>query len=172
MNGWDVSADTPLEAIFTWCSEKRGVDRLLLSARLDKEKKRPTLLRPTLSETVDQIFGDHLLSTRMVKRWPGTELYGHKGVVFLVAFDPTLISSMAQVGTLLSNWRHNNNPPLPEDPCLFRQGDEWPVLVTVTHERDAWILSDERPPFCSGEPFVFKPDNLLVPPASEGFVGP
>ncbi len=171
MNGWELNAETSMETILQWSVKDKDVDRLLLSARLDKERKKPVLLRPTLDRTIEQLFGERVLERRLVRRWPGTELYGHNGLVFLIAFDAALIKPMVEIGERLSNWRHNNNPPLPEDPCLFRQGDDWPVLISVTHERDAWILSDERPPFCIAEPFEFKPENLLVPTAAGGFVG-
>ena len=171
MIGWELSTETSMEEILQWCAREKDVDRLLLSARLDKEKRKPALLRPTLDQTIEQLFGERLLARQLARRWPGTELYGHDGLVFTISFDSALIKPMAEVGQRLSNWRHNNNPPLPEDPCLFRQGDDWPVLISVTHERDAWILSEKRPPFCMGEPFEFKPENLLVPTAAEGFAG-
>ena len=171
MNGWDVSVDTSMQQILEWSLREKGVDRLLLSAYLDPHENKPVLLRPTLEETIKALFGSRLLERKLVRRWPGTELYEHYGLVFLIAFDSGLVKPMAEAGKCLVNWRHNNNPPLPEDPCLFREGDDWPVLVSVTHERDAWVLSEDRPPFCTGEPFGFKPENLLVPSAAEGFVG-
>ena len=91
-------------------------------------------------------------------------------MVYEVAFDPSIIETMARLGPRLEDWQMSSSPPLPEDPCLFSRSADWPVLVSVTHEGDAWILSEERPPFCTGEPFLFRPENLLVPPAANGFV--
>jgi hypothetical protein len=124
-----------------------------------------------IEDVITSLFGDRLMEKKLVRRWPGTELVGHEGVVFRIAFDPSLVEPMAELGAHLSAWQHSNRPPLPEDPCLYRQGDDWPVLVSVKHEGDAWILSEKKPPFCKGKPFEFKPENLLVPTAAEGFVG-
>jgi hypothetical protein len=171
MNGWVLNVDTPVEEILNWCIAEKGVDRLLLSALLDHYAKKPVLAKPIVEKTITSLFGDRILERSFATRWPGTELYESQSLIFVVSFDVSLIQPMADAGPLLSNWRLSNKPPLPEDPCLFRQDDEWPVLISVTHERDAWILSEERPPFCKGEPFEFKPENLLVPTAAEGFVG-
>lgn len=172
MKGWEVGTDVPLDSVLEWCVQEKNVDRLMLTARLDPYSKRKEALeRPGLEEVVASLFGDDIRERKLVRRWPGTELDDAQAVVFVIAFDLRLIRPMAGLGPLLSHWRHSNVPPLPEDPCLFREGDDWPVLVSVTHEGDAWILSEERPPFCQGEPFDFKPENLLVPTAAEGFVG-
>ncbi|HSG40192.1 MAG TPA: hypothetical protein VLE27_11185 [Thermoanaerobaculia bacterium] len=148
------------------------MDRLLLAAQFDTGYKRKRVLaEPEVEGVVTSLFADRVLERRLVRRWPGTEMSESLALVFVIDFDPGLIQPMAKLGPLLENWRHSNTPPLPEDLCLFRQGDEWPVLISVTHERDAWILSEDRPPFCTGEPFDFKPENLLVPSAEDGFVG-
>lgn len=171
MSGWKLPVRTPLARIFEWCYRERGVDRLLLSARLDTDEKTPVLSYPSLDETVTTLFGDRLLERKLVCRWPGTKLIRHQGVVYLIDFDPSLIKAMAKLGRRLEDWRHSHKPPLPEDPCLFRQGDEWPVLVSVTHEREAWIFAEERPSFCLKKPSPFSPEEYFVPPAAEGFVG-
>lgn len=90
--------------------------------------------------------------------------------MYEIAFDLSLMEPMARLGPRLSDWQMNSKPPLPEDLCLFNHRADWPVLVSVTHEGDAWILSEDRPPFCTGESFIFKPENLLIPGASQGFV--
>lgn len=171
MKAWDLSVDTPLELVFSWCLRERAVDRLLFSMRLYRNPKGRELPETGVEEVVASIFGDKILERIKARRWPGTELIGHDGVVFRVSFDESLVKPMAELGERLSNWRHSNRPRLPEDPCLYRNGDEWPVLVSVTHERDAWIISESRPPFCLGEPFEFNPENLMVPSSAEGFVG-
>lgn len=171
INGWRLPTSTPIRTLFRWCVEERGVDRLLLSARLEKGSKEPVLLQPEVERIVSSVLGDRILVRKLVSKWPGTELIGHVGMVYEVEFDDSVIEGMARVGARLEAWQMANDPPLPEDPCLFRQTAEWPVLVSVTHEGDAWILTEERPPFCTGAPFAFTPENLLIPPASQGFVG-
>ena len=130
-----------------------------------------TLHEPSIEETVTSLFGSRLLERMLVRRWPGTTLSADKSAVFLVAFDSSLIKSMATLGRRIEDWRHIHEPPLPEDLCLFRQGDDWPVLASVTHEREAWILSEERPPFCLKTPTDLKPEELMIPPAEQSFVG-
>jgi len=170
LKGWGLPTSTPIRALFEWCSQAKGVDRLLLSARLEKESKEPILLEPEVENTVSSVFGDKVLARKLARKWPGTELIGHPGMVYEIAFVSSLIDRMERIGPRLADWQMSSRPPLPEDPCLFSSEAEWPVLVSVTHEGDAWILSEERPPFCSEDSFVFRPENLLVPPASQGFL--
>jgi hypothetical protein len=51
---------------------------------------------------------------------------------------------MVAVQNDLSNWTQYHRQPLPEDICLWRDGESLPSLVSVTHEREAWILSGTR----------------------------
>lgn len=171
MNGWVLPARTPLAQVFEWCWRERKVDRLLLSAVADVDRKTKGLVprKSSIDATIASLFGERLIERKFVRRWPGTTLSYDKAIVYLIAFEPCLIKPMAALGRKVEDWRHTHQPPLPEDPCLFRQGDEWPVLVSVTHERDAWILSEARPPFCLKKPFDFEPENLLIPSAP-GFV--
>jgi len=172
MKAWDLPAQVPIVEVFEWCYKERQVDRLLLSARSELDKRKGLVLRrPSIEGLIAALFDERVLERKWVRKWPGSELVNAKAVVYLISFDASLIKHMAEVGERLEDWRHARQPPLPEDPCLFRDGDEWPVLVSVTHERDAWILSEERPSFCLKEPFEFDPDSLLVPPASQGFLG-
>ena len=173
MRVWELPVRTPLSKVFEWCREERAVDRLLCSAvtRTDNRTKVLALGEPSIENLVVSLFGGRLLERKLVSRWPGTKLSSSKYTVFLASFDPSLIKPMAKLGRRIEDWRHIHEPPLPEDLCLFRQGEEWPVLVSVTHERDAWILSEERPPFCLKTPSDLAPEELLIPPAAQGFVG-
>jgi len=171
VKGWDLPIDSALDLVLRWCRKERAVDRLLLSARLGRGPKAKEAPIQEVEDLVASLFGDRVLERKRARRWPGSELMETDGIVFLVRFDETLIEPMSNAGGRLSDWSHRDSPRLPEDPCLYREGDPWPVLVSVTHERDAWILHPERPPFCTGEPFDFKPENLMVPTAAEGFVG-
>lgn len=161
---------TPIRTLFKWCAEEKGADRLLLSARLEKESEEPVLVEPDVEAIVFRVFGDRILARKLASSWPGTELIGHAGMVYEIAFDLSLIEPMARVGGRLEDWRTSKDPHLPEDPCLFNHAAEWPVLLSVTHEREAWILAADRPPFCTGNSFVFQPETLLIPPASQGFI--
>lgn len=63
---------------------------------------------------------------------------------------------MTETKSYLSDWKQSNDPPLPEDVCLYREGEAWPVLVSVTHDGDAWLYDDEP-----GAAFVSVPEIEL-----------
>ena len=169
MKAWKLPVRTPLSKVFEWCLQERASDRLLCSATTMADNQ--TLGKPSVENIVTSLFGTRLIEKKLVRRWPGTTLKLDKSMVFLVDFDSSLIKPMARLGRRIEDWRHVHEPPLPEDLCLFQQGDEWPVLVSVTHEREAWIISKERPHFCLKAPTDLKPDELMIPPPEQGFVG-
>ena len=170
MNGWEVASNARIEEILDWCARSKRADRLLLVARL-KDVRQKVLSDASVETVVEDLFGERVLKKRLARKWPGSELFDSRALVYIIDFDATLIRPMAELGPLLSDWRHSHEPPMPEDPCLFRHGDDWPVFVSVTHEGDAWALSRGRPPFGKGKAFEFKPENLMVPPAAQGFLG-
>jgi len=170
MNGWEVPSNARMEEVLRWCVRRKRADRLLLVAQL-KDVRQRVLSDASVETVVENLFGETVLKRRLARRWPGTELSDSKALVYVIAFNETFIQPMVELGPLLSDWKHSHQPPMPEDPCLFRHGDEWPVFVSVTHEGDAWALSDGRPPFGKGKPFEFKPENLMIPPAALGFLG-
>jgi len=168
---WFVWGETPLRTILEWCWRERAVDRLLLSARLSGRRKSLEGVKPEVRDVVHSLFGSNLLETRLTRRWPGTELTDSKAAVFRIAFEPRLIDPMVQAGELLGHWQHSHQPRLPEDPCLYRSSDEWPLFFSHTHEDSGWVIADKRPPFCVRKPLMVRPDHLLIPSASEEFVG-
>lgn len=66
---------------------------------------------------------------------------------------------MIETENRLSAWTQWHQPPLPEDLCLYRAGDPVPVLVSVTHDGDAWIFHDG---VVSDD--VAVPAQLVLPP--------
>jgi hypothetical protein len=78
------------------------------------------------------------LELRDVKRdrWPGTRLVGHYASVVTFRATPDALPALLEPGALFA-WR---SPAYPED--LSFSDDRGAVcLVTVSHERDGWILS-------------------------------
>jgi hypothetical protein len=171
IKGWDLPIDSDLAVVFAWCLKERAVDRLLLTGRLGRGSKSEAAQKAEMEDLVTSLFGDKVLERKMARKWPGTELLQSRALVYRIRFDESLLQPMSEMGGRLSDWWEGDPPRLPGDPCLYREGDPWPVLVSVIHERDAWILSPNRPPFCSKEPFEFRPENLMVPTAAEGFIG-
>lgn len=162
MQSWILRRRARLTDVLTWSLQMHSVDRLLVTARLSK---------PFVQEVVDSIFGSRILQKKLAGRWPGTRLIGHQGVAYVIAFDDSLIQPMAAAGRLLFDWVHRHDPPLPEDLCLFRQGADWPVLVSVTHELDGWVFSDEAPAFCKKKPFDFDPATFMGSDSDNNFIG-
>jgi hypothetical protein len=162
MRCWSLT-DGSIQEIGEWSLANRHVDRLLVSTRLDQDAKPSRLLAPNVSESIDRIFGDLVLSQFETQAWPGTELAGHLGRVFIIEFNERVLKRMMEAENLLANWTQWNEPALPEDVCLFREGDEWPVLVSVTHENSAWVLSDSPVGLRGIEETSFSSNDLLIP---------
>lgn len=162
---WDVSRTASVETLLTWCLDVRKVDRLLLATRLDKESPTATLLEPDVESSVHDLFSDRLLEVSLATAWPGTQLIGHAGKVYLVEFDRTVLRRMVAAENRLGAWTQWNKPPLPEDVCVYRAGDAAPVLVSVTHDNDAWIFHNEDVSVDVASPAsIILPANLIPPP--------
>jgi hypothetical protein len=161
---WDVSPRASLSDVLAWCRE-RGADRLLVATRLERASKKPVLLVPAVVESVRRIFGGAVLRETLARRWPGTELIGHSGMVYLIDFTPDVEKRMVAEENDWSAWIDWHDPPLPEDICLFRQGDTRPLLVSVTHDGEAWIFdAGPLPRSLAVKSEIPLPDDLLPPP--------
>ena len=140
---WDIDREASFAEISSWCVKRRQVNRLIVSVRsaLDINDRRE--FDPRIEHSVARIFGKNIIRTTFATAWPGTMLIGHVGKVYVIAFDMRVQRRMSDVKKHLSGWKQSNNPPLPEDICLYREGDAWPVLVSVTNDGDAWLLDDK-----------------------------
>ena len=171
MNCWTLPDSIELSTLLSWCRSAHGADRLLLANRQIYKSRQGELISPSAYMTAISLFEDRVLQERLARRWPGTVSTEQDCLIQIVEFDLPAIDSICSVSSNLFDWVSSADPPLPEDPCLFRRGATWPVLVSVTHERDAWLLSDERPPFDGIERSRFTPDELYIPPAESDFLG-
>lgn len=159
---WDVARSASLDDVLRWCLERRSVNRLLLATRLDQDALSPTLLVPEVEVAVRQLFGDSVLCESFASKWPGTQLIGHSGKVYLVEFNAEMKDRMVRIENSFGGWTDRHKPPLPEDICLFRLGDELPALVSVTHDSDAWLLDDGPiEPVLAGKSVIPLPSDLL-----------
>lgn len=168
---WTLDPETRTEAVLRWCLEHHGVDRLLVAARLKRESPDHSLLTPAVGQAITDLLGSIILERHYTTAWPGTRLVGHDGLVLTIHFSERLIGPMAAAGELLRHWRHSHTPPLPEDLCLYRHGDKHPVLVSVTHEAMAWLITNTAVDLPGARPEDHDPTDF-VPPAEDGFVGP
>lgn len=168
---WKLPMDVELEPLLVWSVERGNVNRLLVAARLEEgkrgEQKGPN---PKVLRAVDSLFEGRVRKRLLATQWPGNKMIGHEGGVFVIDFDATLIRPMVQAASRLADWTRWNDPPLPEDLCLYRQGDEWPAFFSVTHESDAWAIGDAGPPVERAVQEPLDPDSLLIPTGQEDFV--
>lgn len=168
---WTLAPESLTKPVLEWCLQHHGVDRLMVTARLDRDDPDRSLLAPCVDHAISALFGADILDRRYTSAWPGTRLTDHDGLVVTIAFSEQSIGPMAGAGRLLSDWRHQHSPPLPEDLCLYRQGDPLPVLMSVTHESMAWLITD-LPVQLPGAEAGGTDLTEFIPPAQAGFVGP
>lgn len=159
---WENTGPVVLSAILEWCLKKYQVDTLLVTAHPALDAKGRKSFEAGLDGAVRSMFGKHLVKRFNASGWPGTELTRHTGRVYVIRFGRPMIRKMAKVENQLFNWRHSSRKPLPEDICVFRLGSKVPVLVSVTHEQNAYIIGDKRsrpPGFKKGD---FTPKELYI----------
>jgi hypothetical protein len=157
------SPDLCLSKVLNWCLREHQVDTLLVAHRPP-----PTGLRnehdrgcfPGIDSAVRTVFGDRIIKSFWASGWPGTQLFAN-GRVYVIRFDETVAKRMASLEDRLFAWDGSAERRLPEDLCVFRDGSRLPVLVSVTHEKDAWIISDKKsqpPGFTDSS---FKPEEYV-----------
>jgi len=139
--------------------------------RFDFASPEREFLSPEAVTSARRIFHKRILCERLVHRWPGNISTHHKALVQVIRFDQELADLMSGIGKSLFDWLGSKQPPLPEDLCLFRVNDRWPTLVSVTHERDAWILSRNQPSIERVQESSFSIDELLIPHGDPDFLG-
>jgi hypothetical protein len=161
---WDVDRLTPFAEISSWCLQKRAVDRLIVAIRptLDRENRRE--FDPRIDDSVSRIFGKNVLRTLSARAWPGTQLIDHIGKVHIISFNTSVQQKMMGTQKYLRGWKQSNDPPLPEDICLYRNGDRFPVLVSVTHDDDAWLFDNNPSATFVSLAAIALPEDLIPPP--------
>lgn len=76
-----------------------------------------------------------------VREWPGTQLLLHEAALYEYAVSPALCAKLISLRPGLFEWLH---PDAPEDLSFCRE-DGSPILVTTSHERDAYMfLTDDE----------------------------
>ena len=114
-----------------FCSEAILVrrDSLDVSARFEQVM---TALRPFIVRIAE------------TSEWPGTVLLTETATVSRFSLYAESIEILSSYADGLYSWRQ---PDLPEDLCLLRP-DGQPFLVTIAHERDAYLdLAEEAESF-------------------------
>ena len=142
---WNVDLRTvSSEELFEWCLREHGVNRMLVAVRLERGRGRWIPSSPEASERFERLFSAHIRERFLASAWPGSYMVRHPGFVYLLEFSREVQSLVLQVAPNLNKW-HIDDGPLPEDVCLFRQGDPHPTFLSVTHDHDAWLLTNKDP---------------------------
>lgn len=156
---WSLDISIKLGELLTFCRKEFAVDRLLVIARMDTKGR---YLSSNITHSIKEIFGHNIIDNFLASGWPGTELIGHVSRVFVIEFSELVQQSITEKDDQLFSWTHHNRPPLPEDLCLFRQGGAFPNLISVTHEDEAWLISDKKIQFQGAHKTKVKLSDLLV----------
>lgn len=169
---WDVKPDVSLTELAALCLAYREVDRLLVTAR-SAVSSPDTLDEPGVENAVAKLFGEFLLERFWASAWPGTSLSNSASMIYVIAFDASVATRMSETEDRLASWNQWHRPPLPADLCLYRSGDKWPTLVSVTHEGEGWFgawLYDEAVAAAIGAPLSNPPLPEDLVPARSDFV--
>ena len=143
---WEADArEVSLSETVRWCLEHHGVDRMLVALRLEQVGNKWRYEEPKAAEFFESQFGPYILTKFQVAEWPGTKLIGHPGLVYVLAFNEEVKELVLRVQSSLAKWEDGEDPPLPEDICLFKESASHPVLVSRTHDLVAWLISDTEP---------------------------
>ena len=77
-----------------------------------------------------------LVNVQESSEWPGTVLYDEKATLYTFSYNDFAMKLLISKTSGLYEWQQ---PSLPEDLCLFSREERRPWLVTIAHERDAYI---------------------------------
>jgi hypothetical protein len=91
-----------------------------------------------IKEKLARLNEFHVEAVR-AREWPGTILMGHDALVYSYRVAPGLQQVLQELATRLLEWLH---PAAPEDLCFFR-ADGRVILVTTSHEGDAYLMLTE-----------------------------
>ncbi|MBI3417079.1 MAG: hypothetical protein HY043_17440 [Verrucomicrobia bacterium] len=151
-----------LDAVTKWCHQREKVNRVLFSIRVEKQRGSWVPMSPTQLFATQKLLRDYIVDCFLASGWPGSRIFGAPALIFVAQFHLEVQKLIVKYGPRFSDWM---DPHLPEDLCLFRVGSTHPTLVSVTHECDAWLItqrparlmgitqSDELPEL---EQFIFK----------------
>jgi hypothetical protein len=160
MQCWQFNTDAvSLPSILSWSIATAHVDRMLFTMHLSLGKGKKRSPPAGVERNVQKIFGEFIVATFWASAWPGTKLIGHKGKVWVIRFDEEVKELVLRTQPQLSRW--HNNESLPEDLCVFREGSRYPALISVTHEKDAWLISAPDPRIPSTRKTKIPPSELI-----------
>jgi hypothetical protein len=135
-----------MQKIYTIVNNPRGTlySKLLLYS-LKTCKTFILVLQPTIfvnnsAKNVIDELRPYLIEKCAQSEWPGTKLLDSTALVYYFDLNKDSAEHLSKASTDLYSWLL---PNLPEDLCLIKDdGNPW--LVTISHEKDAYLLLSEE----------------------------
>jgi len=145
---WQNKGHVSLRVVLGWCLDREQVDHLLVVNTPGVGERGRVSFDSAVERATKALLGNRMVDHFRATAWPGTQLMRHTAKVFVARFDAELMLGMSKQEDDLFQWTRRSPKRLPEDICLFRRGSDHPVLVSVTHENDAYIVAerDAGPP--------------------------
>jgi len=135
--------DVSLEKALGWALRTSAPNRLLFAMRLAEGRGKKRFAPPGVEDNIKRVFEKYILESFWASQWPGTQLFEHKGRVWILEFSEEVKALVLKTQPIFAMW--HNNSLLPEDICVFREGNRSPTLLSVTHEGDGWFFSRDKP---------------------------
>ena len=143
---WEMSkSKCSLTEILTWCITERQTNRLLFTMPMSQDSRRRGEPNKALLDRTLNLFGPFVIKRFRAGAWPGTRLIDRKAMVFILQFDEALKNKILETQSSIWDWLYTSDPPLPEDLCLFLEGDTAPSFVSITHEKEGYLISETKP---------------------------
>jgi hypothetical protein len=152
--------DTSFEQIMTWCLEHHAVDRMLLALRRHQVGNKYEYDDLKAAELLHSTFGSYIRTAFPTLEWPGTRASA-PAFVYVLNFNEEVKELVLKTEPSLEKWLHLGQSSLPEDPCLFKESDSHPILVTSIHHATAWLLSEKTPDVPGFKKTNFPPDSFF-----------
>ena len=145
IKSWQVNSSylrfpLPLSSILNWCINQRA-DRMLMVLRMERSHGRWKIANPSAELWLKNYLGKFIIEKFLAQGWPITLMSYDPACVFVLRFSDEVKDIILRKEPRLRNWVES----LPEDFCLFRSGEVFPLFISITHENDAWFISKTRP---------------------------
>jgi hypothetical protein len=161
---WEIDVKkVATETVVRWCFENHQVNRMVVGISMCRGPgKKLGPCKFAQIRNARRFFGDFVLAKLSVSGIPGTIFYGCKHPVLVIDFNEEVARRVVALGPRLTDWDSHNALPLPRDLCFYRTGARFPNLVTVAHEGDAWLLSDQQVHLKGVRPTHLSPADIYV----------
>ena len=108
---WEADARVvSLREIMSWSLENHAVDRMLVALRLQQIGNKWRYVEPKAADLFNSLFRPYILSGFQAAEWPGTELMGHPGFVYVLTFDEQVMKLALRTQPSLAHWQHSEVP--------------------------------------------------------------